>query len=194
MPTDGQKKIRQKGITMYDIIIIGAGVSGAATARELSRYKAKICVVEKEEDVCCGTSKANSAIVHAGYDAVPGSLKAKLNVRGNRMMDNLAKELDIPFKRSGSFVICTDEENLPALQELYERGISFSSNREAMPVKVFCWKAGEKKMESTTISLFCIFSCPFPERQSPQESSRQATRLKFLMFIFVMFLYCKIRQ
>ena len=107
---------------MYDIIVIGAGVSGAATARELSRYKAKICVVEKEEDVCCGTSKANSAIVHAGYDAVPGSLKAKLNVRGNRMMDNLAKELDIPFKRNGSFVICTDEENLPALQELYERG------------------------------------------------------------------------
>lgn len=107
---------------MYDIIVIGAGVSGAAAARELSRYKAKICVVEKEEDVCCGTSKANSAIVHAGYDAVPGSLKAKLNVRGNRMMENLAKELDIPFKRNGSFVICTDEENLPALQELYERG------------------------------------------------------------------------
>ena len=107
---------------MYDIIVIGAGVSGAATARELSRYKAKICVVEKEEDICCGTSKANSAIVHAGYDAVPGSLKAKLNVRGNMMMDNLAKELDIPFKRNGSFVICTDEDSLPALQELYERG------------------------------------------------------------------------
>ena len=107
---------------MYDIIVIGAGVSGAATARELSRYKAKICVVEKEEDVCCGTSKANSAIVHAGYDAVPGSLKAKLNVRGNQMMDNLTKELDIPFKRNGSFVICTDEDSLPALQELYERG------------------------------------------------------------------------
>ena len=68
---------------MYDIIIIGAGVSGAATARELARYDLKICVIEKEEDVCCGTSKANSAIVHAGYDAAEGSLMAKLNVRGN---------------------------------------------------------------------------------------------------------------
>ena len=61
---------------MYDVIIIGAGVSGAATARELSRYKIKACVIEKEEDVCCGTSKANSALVHAGYDATEGSLKA----------------------------------------------------------------------------------------------------------------------
>ena len=68
---------------MYDVIIIGAGVAGAASARELSRYQAKICVLEKEEDVCCGTSKANSAIVHAGYDAAEGSLMAKLNVRGN---------------------------------------------------------------------------------------------------------------
>ena len=68
---------------MYDIIIIGGGVSGAAIARELSRYQAEICLVEKEEDVCSGTSKANSAIIHAGYDAVPGTLKAKLNVRGN---------------------------------------------------------------------------------------------------------------
>ena len=71
---------------MYDVIIIGAGVSGAAAARELSRYKGRICVLEKEEDVCCGTSKANSAIVHAGYDAPEGSLMAKLNVEGNRMM------------------------------------------------------------------------------------------------------------
>ena len=72
---------------MYDVIIIGAGVAGAASARELSRYQAKICVLEKEEDVCCGTSKANSAIVHAGYDAAEGSLMAKLNVRGNEMTD-----------------------------------------------------------------------------------------------------------
>ena len=79
---------------MYDVIIIGAGVSGAAAARELSRYNAKICVIEKEEDVCCGTSKANSAIVHAGYDAKEGSLMAKLNVRGNAMMEQLSKELD----------------------------------------------------------------------------------------------------
>ena len=82
---------------MYDVIIIGAGVSGAAAARELSRYQAKICVLEKEEDVCCGTSKANSGIVHAGYDAAEGSLMARLNVRGNEMMEQLSKDLDFPF-------------------------------------------------------------------------------------------------
>ena len=108
---------------MYDVIIIGAGVSGAATARELSRYQASICVLEKEEDVCCGTSKANSAIVHAGYDAVPGSLKAKLNVRGNEIMGKLSEELDFPFERRGSLVLCLSEEDMPDLQELYDRGV-----------------------------------------------------------------------
>lgn len=107
---------------MYDIIIIGAGVSGAASARELSRYAARVCVLEKEEDVCCGTSKANSAIVHAGYDAAPGSLMAKLNVRGNRLMGQLAKDLDFPFRRIGSLVVCLSEEDMPGLQTLYERG------------------------------------------------------------------------
>ena len=67
---------------MYDIVIIGAGVSGSAAARELSRYDLKICVLERAEDVCCGTSKANSGIVHAGFDAEPGSLMAELNVKG----------------------------------------------------------------------------------------------------------------
>ena len=68
---------------MYDVVIIGAGVSGSAIARELSRYQVNACVVEKAEDVCCGTSKANSAIVHAGFDAENGSLMADLNVKGN---------------------------------------------------------------------------------------------------------------
>lgn len=108
---------------MYDVIIIGAGVSGAAVARELSRYKVKACVLEKEEDVCCGTSKANSAIIHAGYDAEPGTLKAWLNVRGNEMKEKLSEELDFPFKRTGSLVICRDEEGMPALRRLYDKGI-----------------------------------------------------------------------
>ena len=108
---------------MYDVIIIGSGVSGAASARELSRYNVNVCVLEKEEDVCCGTSKANSAIVHAGYDAANGSLMAKLNVRGNEMMEELSKELDFPFKRNGSLVICRAEEDMPNLQALYERGV-----------------------------------------------------------------------
>ena len=75
---------------MYDVAIIGAGVTGSAIARELSRYQANICVIDREEDVCGGTSKANSAIIHAGFDAAPGSLKARLYVRGNQMMDALA--------------------------------------------------------------------------------------------------------
>ena len=79
---------------MYDAAIIGAGVIGSAIARELSKYEMSICVVERDEDVCCGTSKANSAIIHAGFDAMPGTLKAKMNVLGNAMMDQLSKDLD----------------------------------------------------------------------------------------------------
>lgn len=108
---------------MYDVVIIGAGVSGAASARTLSRYNLDICVVEKEEDVCCGTSKANSAIVHAGYDAKPGSLMAKLNVQGNKMMPQIAEELDVPFERCGSLVVCREEEDIEMLKKLYEQGV-----------------------------------------------------------------------
>lgn len=109
---------------MYDVIIVGAGVSGCASAREISKYKVKACVIEKAEDVCCGTSKANSGIVHAGYDAAEGSLMARLNVLGNQMMGELSKELDFEFKRCGSMVVCRDREDLPKLQALYERGIA----------------------------------------------------------------------
>ena len=108
--------------TMYDAVIIGAGVIGCAIARELSKYEIKACVLEREEDVCCGTSKANSAIVHAGHDAANGSLKARLNVAGNAMMGDLARDLDFPFKRNGSLVICTEEEGIPELEKLKERG------------------------------------------------------------------------
>lgn len=108
---------------MYDVVIIGAGVSGSASARELSRYKVNACVIEKTEDVCSGTSKANSGIVHAGFDATEGSLMAKLNVEGNLMMEELSKELDFPFKKNGSLVICLSEEDMPKLKELYDRGI-----------------------------------------------------------------------
>lgn len=107
----------------FDVVVIGGGVTGCAIARELSRYNLNTCVVEREEDVCSGTSKANSAIVHAGHDAVPGSLKAKFNVEGNRMMEDLAEELDFEFKRNGSLVLCFAEEDRPALEELYQKGI-----------------------------------------------------------------------
>lgn len=109
---------------VYDVVVVGAGVSGSAVARELSRYNARVCVLEREEDVCCGTSKANSAIVHAGFDAQTGSLMAKLNVEGNALMWQLAKDLDFKVKRCGSLVVCTDEESRPGLDDLLARGVA----------------------------------------------------------------------
>lgn len=107
---------------MYDVVVIGAGVIGSAVARELSRYQLRTVVLEKEEDVCCGTSKANSAIIHAGFDAAPGSVKAKMNVAGSQMMEELSKELDFPYKRNGSLVLCFAEEDIPKLYALKEKG------------------------------------------------------------------------
>ncbi len=109
---------------MVDIVIIGAGVSGCAIAREVSRYRADVLVLEREEDVCCGTSKANSAIVHAGYDAANGSLMAKLNVEGSRLMPALSKELDFPYENNGSLVVMVSEDDRPALNKLYENGVA----------------------------------------------------------------------
>ena len=108
---------------MYDVLIIGAGVIGCAIAGELSKYQCDIAVVERESDVCEGTSKANSAIIHAGYDAIPGTLKARFNAKGNAMMTELSKRLDIPFKRDGSMVLCFDEKRISELEELKRRGM-----------------------------------------------------------------------
>ena len=108
---------------MYDVVIIGGGVVGCAIAREMAKQDRKIALIERAADVCEGSSKANSGIIHAGYDAIPGTLKAKLNVRGNQMMETLATELDIPFKRNGSFVLSFEEEGRIGLQKLYDRGL-----------------------------------------------------------------------
>ncbi len=107
---------------MVDVLIIGAGVTGTAIARELARDERTILVVEKELDVCEGTSKANSGIAHAGFDAKPGTLKAQMNVRGSRMMEQLSKELDFPYRKNGSLVLAFHEEDLKTLEELLERG------------------------------------------------------------------------
>jgi glycerol-3-phosphate dehydrogenase len=108
----------------YDFAIIGAGVSGAWIAYELSKYECSVVVLEKENDVCEGTSKANSAIVHAGFDPIPGSLMAKLNVRGNELIRSLHKEMSIPFRQVGSLVVAFNEEGLEAIKKLYERGVA----------------------------------------------------------------------
>ncbi len=109
---------------MYDVAIIGGGVIGCSIARFLSRYERKICVLERCTDVCEGTSKANSGIVHGGYDAKPGSMKAYMNVRGSEMMEELSKKLSFTYKRNGSLVLCRREQDDKGLQELYDRGIA----------------------------------------------------------------------
>ncbi len=106
----------------YDCIIIGAGVTGSSIAREISRYDVKALVIEKASDVCEGTSKANSGIVHAGFDAVPGTKKAFFNVKGSKKMESLSRELDFAYKRNGSIVLCFSKDDIPKLEELKRRG------------------------------------------------------------------------
>ncbi len=108
----------------YDFAIVGAGVCGAWIAYELSKRDVSVVVLEKESDVCQGTSKANSAIVHAGYAPMPGSLMAKLNVRGNELIRKVHGEMAIPFKQVGSLVVAFDDEGLVAIRKLYDRGIA----------------------------------------------------------------------
>ena len=107
---------------MKDVVIIGAGVIGGAVARELSKYKLDVCIVEKCADVAMGATRANSAIVHAGFDAKEGSLKAKLNVMGSEMMEAYASELGVKYKRNGSLVVGFSEEDRATLEELRVRG------------------------------------------------------------------------
>ncbi len=106
----------------YDIIIIGAGIVGSMVARFLSRYDITTLLIEKESDVSMGATAANTAIIHAGYDPVPGSLKAEMNLRGNAMWDQLAEELEFPFARHGDYVVAIGDEEVPKLKELMEHG------------------------------------------------------------------------
>ena len=108
---------------MYDVVVIGAGVVGAMITRLLSKFEGKICVVESENDIAMGATKANSAIVHAGFDAKYGSLKAKLNVRGSEMMEEICKDLSVSYIKNGSLVIGYSEEDKEKLAVLMENGI-----------------------------------------------------------------------
>lgn len=159
---------------MLDAIIIGAGVVGCAVARELSRYDLQIAVLEREEDVCAGTSKANSAIVHAGFDAETGTLKARFNVEGCRMMGKLAEELDIPFRRNGSLVVALTADDLPKLEELKARGeangvpglqiISGDAAREMEP-------ALSKEIPAALLAPTAGIVCPFELTQGLAENA-----------------------
>ncbi len=108
---------------MYDIVIIGGGVIGGMIARTLAAYDVRLCILEKKHDVAMGASAANSAIVHAGFDAKEGSLKAKMNVRGSELMPKVCRELGVKYKNNGSLVIGFGEEDHKTLAELLQRGI-----------------------------------------------------------------------
>lgn len=108
---------------MYDVAVIGAGIVGCSILRALSRYEINVILVEKEADVADCTTKANSAIIHAGYDAKPGTLKAKFNALGNPMFEKLCRELDVPYKKTGSIVLAFNDEDNDTISKLYEQGI-----------------------------------------------------------------------
>lgn len=116
---------------MEDVIIIGAGVIGSFIARNFSRYQLKTVVLEKENDVCDVTSMANSAIVHSGYDPVPGTKKAYFNVKGNRMMEQVCKELDVDYENCGTLTVALYDEQLKMLDALLER-----SKQNGVPSKI----------------------------------------------------------
>lgn len=107
---------------MRDIIVIGAGVVGCSIARELSKYNLDVLVVEKNSDVSEGISKGNSGIVHAGYNEKIGTLKAKLNIEGNKSFDDLSRDLQFPFKRNGAFILAFSDEEMKTLESLKENG------------------------------------------------------------------------
>lgn len=108
---------------MYDIAVVGGGIIGAACAYTLSKYKLKIAVLEKKNDVCCGTTKANSAIIHAGYDPHPGTKMARLNVRGSEMAEGICKKLDVPYERIGSLVVAFSEEEAKPLSSFMKEAV-----------------------------------------------------------------------
>ena len=108
---------------MYDVLIIGCGIMGASCAYYLSRYDIKLAVLEKHNDVCMETTRANSAIIHAGYDPEPGTLCAKYNVRGNELAKEICEKLDVSYKQIGSLVVAFSKAELETVNTLYDRGV-----------------------------------------------------------------------
>lgn len=162
---------------MYDVIIIGGGVVGCAIARELSKQDRRIALFERASDICEGTSKANSGIIHAGYDAVPGTLKARLNVMGNQMMETLAKDLDIPFKRNGSFVLSFEEEGKKELEKLYERGLQngvkdlhILTGDEVREIEPNVSKEVKAALYAKTAGIVCPFGMTYAFAESAAEN------------------------
>ena len=126
---------------IYDVAIIGAGVTGAMTARALSRYRLKTVLIEAANDVAMGASKANSGIVHAGFDAKPGTLKARFNLEGCNKMAEVCKALSVPYKNNGSLVVAFSDEELGICDTVslcIFPCIIYSLGNDLYPVYLFC--------------------------------------------------------
>lgn len=159
---------------LYDVVVIGAGVIGASVARYLSKYDLEVAVLEKEEDICSGTSKANSAIVHAGHDAKTCSLKAKFNLAGSKMMEDLSKELDFAYKRNGSLVVCFSNDDMPALEELYQRGVNNGVEGLKILNKAELKEKEPNLSDEIVAALWCptgAIVCPFELTQAMAENA-----------------------
>ena len=149
---------------MFDFVVIGAGVVGGLVARELTKYKLSVCIVEKASDVAMGATRANSAIVHAGYDAKEGTLKAKLNVLGSEMMEDVCRELGVKYKRNGSLVVGFDEDDAATLHSLIERGkkngvkgLSFLEREEIVKLEPNIGTAVSCALRAETGAIVCPY-------------------------------------
>ena len=150
---------------IYDVLIVGAGVTGAMLARELSRSKVSVCLLEKENDVAMGASKANSGIIHGGYDPVPGTMKAKMNTLGVELLFEAARELHVPHIRNGSMVCAFSPEEEPLLEELYEQGqvnktpdLQIISGDQARELEPALSKAVTKVLYVPNAGIICPYS------------------------------------
>lgn len=140
---------------MLDAIIIGGGVTGTSIAYNLSKKKGNFLLIEKNEDLCTETSKANSGICHGGYDAKPKSMKAKMNILGNRMMEEESKKLSFPFKKIGSLVLCHDEKDMDKLQKLYDQGIENGVSGMKILSRDEILELEENITDDVTAALYC---------------------------------------
>ncbi len=149
---------------LFDVAVIGAGVTGCAIARLLSRYDLRVLLIDAECDVAMGASRANSAIVHAGFDCAPGSLMAELNVRGNALFEGWCKELDAPFQRIGSLVVAFGEDQEPSLRDLLARGeangvpgLRLVSGDEARSIEPLLSPAATLALLAPTAAITCPY-------------------------------------
>ncbi len=150
---------------IYDVLIVGGGVIGGMLARELSRYDCTVCLLEKENDVAMGASKANSGIIHGGYDPEPGTLKAQLNTTGVELLYHAARELNVPHVQNGSMVCAFSAEEEPQLEMLYRRGLenhipnlSLLSGDEARVLEPELSRAVTKVLYVPNAGIVCPYS------------------------------------